>query len=547
MNHEDEFGADVGALLEVNRLDFRLPPSLSVATSRAEKHYPALVQDQVMGDTIQFLVSSGAAYVDLMNSYISFDLLFDLAAANEAIRMSPHVGYANMFQKYVITHSSGVELDRQNAAAGEWAQIKNYYDKSQHKRRVHGSLYCLNDDGRPGNPLWDTNVAYAQGKEGDDGPLGLYDSTTAFNASGYTGFPDGGTTAGYPTAVGNWAPPSKVYLQKERIGTGADTQSAVVPLSAGYIQSYNPDDQTVHVVIPLASIAGIFDNGLIAPSFLMSGMRIDLQTYTKEHFFQLWKTPGGAAQPTWNAADRVRIRGATIHLESFQLTDAITRKLSKISGTSGLEWYWDAVHQSQVTSQGTSVGLQVNRALSRANNVIVKTRSVNRIGNPAVDSFASDPWKTRQLTSDLSTANAAVLSDMNSFQVQLGSEYIPAAPIQDVEDFLHSAIKTFGGFRRIDDVVGVPLWDFIGNQPLLATTAGTANLILGPLGIAAVPLETSSTLQQAGAAISAQRTAVVNCQYTTARADAASARQLDLFIVYSKLATLFLDSTVVRS
>ncbi len=506
MNHEDEFGADVGALLEVNRLDFRLPPSLSVATSRAEKHYPALVQDQVMGDTIQFLVSSGAAYVDLMNSYISFDLLFDLAAANEAIRMSPHVGYANMFQKYVITHSSGVELDRQNAAAGEWAQIKNYYDKSQHKRRVHGSLYCLNDDGRPGNPLWDTNVAYAQGKEGDDGPLGLYDSTTAFNASGYTGFPDGGTTAGYPTAVGNWAPPSKVYLQKERIGTGADTQSAVVPLSAGYIQSYNPDDQTVHVVIPLASIAGIFDNGLIAPSFLMSGMRIDLQTYTKEHFFQLWKTPGGAAQPTWNAAD-----------------------------------------QSQVTSQGTSVGLQVNRALSRANNVIVKTRSVNRIGNPAVDSFASDPWKTRQLTSDLSTANAAVLSDMNSFQVQLGSEYIPAAPIQDVEDFLHSAIKTFGGFRRIDDVVGVPLWDFIGNQPLLATTAGTANLILGPLGIAAVPLETSSTLQQAGAAISAQRTAVVNCQYTTARADAASARQLDLFIVYSKLATLFLDSTVVRS
>ena len=65
------------------------------------------------------------------------------------------------------------------------------------------------------------------------------------------------------------------------------------------------------------------------------------------------------------------------------------------------------------------------------------------------------------------------------------------------------------------------------------------------LAVSAVPLESSSTLQQSGAAISAQRTAVVNM--TWAKSDDTDDRKIDAFVPYSKLATLFLDSVVVRS
>lgn len=546
---DDDYKADVSSLLEVNRLDYRLPPSLSIATSRAEKHYPALNQSTVMGNPIIFTLSSGASYLDLLNSYISFYVQFT-GDAITTVRMPSHVGWANMFQKYIVIHSSGVELDRQNDSVGEMIQIQNYYNRSQQKRRIQGSLYGLNDCPYPMSVLRDTGVAFSQ----------ALDQTWVRPISGGAGaltiFPDGtNTPIGFPQTNQSWMQKYNITGQPVDLSGGFSESRDVVASTSGGISpptTVPARTQAIQVTIPLAHIAGIFDVDLLSPSFLAAGMRIELYTYPKEHFFQLIGVPNPGAvaplqvgQPTvsaWGANNVVTILNPTINVESFTLTDSIVRKLSQISSQSGLEWYWDAVHQTSLATSQKSQSIQVSRALSRANNAIVKSRSSSNLGNAAADSFASDPWDL------IGFAGANDLADgtMQSYQVQLGAQYIPALPIVTTPQYLHSALKTFNQFRRSDEVGGPPLWDFRGLLTVGSVDATRVDITYGGLAVSAVPLESSSTLQQSGAAISAQRTAVVNMEWVNSR-DNTHLRRVDLFVMYSKLATLFLDSVVVRS
>ena len=117
--------------------------------------------------------------------------------------------------------------------------------------------------------------------------------------------------------------------------------------------------------------------------------------------------------------------------------------------------------------------------------------------------------------------------------------------MREKKEFIHSAFKTFSQFRRSDENGGPDDTQFSGYR----VTRNAADADLGQLGVAisCVPLESSSTLQQSGAAISAQRTAVVNMAWSGGEGALIKDRKVDAFVVYSKLATLFLDSVVVRS
>lgn len=564
---DDDYKADISSLLEVNRLDYRLPPSLSIATSRAEKHYPGLNQTVQMGNPIIFTLSSGASYIDVLNSYISFYVQFSGldATTAAAVRMSSHVGWANMFQKYIVIHSSGVELDRQNDAVGEWVQIQNYYNRSKDRRRIQGSLYGLNDCPYPGGVLRDTNQAFAEAFD-QQGVLQI----GAAAASTVNTFPNG------TAAAAGGGQKNQLWNQKY------DFQGAAASPLGGFYENRRVDNSTgggltpgptqaIQVTIPLSQIAGIFDVDLLAPSFLCAGLRLELYTYPKEHFFELLGPLLTAADPvgtapagqltgsgrpigmpnasiTWPAAAVVNIVQPTINVESFTLTDSIVRKLSQISSQSGLEWYWDAIHQTSVSTGQSSGSIQISRALSRANSCVLKTRLATDVGAAAYDSYASLPWDLLGVAATAAlNVNADVDGTLVAYQVQLGAQYIPALPIQTTPQYLHSALKTFNQFRRSDELSGPPLWDFRGLLTIISNTDSIYDTYYGPLAIAAVPLESSSTLQQSGAAISAQRTAVVNYEFARAPITANTLRRVDLFVPYSKLATLFLDSVVVRS
>ena len=229
----NESQADISSLLEVNRLDFRLPPSLSIATSRSMKVYRSQQSSYIAGgQQLQFTLSSGSTYVDFMNSFLKFTVkLPDVIGAAVKPKMPPHCGWANMIQQIRIVHSSGVELDRINTGVGEWLQIQNYYDRSADTRKVVGGLYDLNDTSRP-SPLVNSNNFLARAKEGLNVP---YDATT-FN------------------------------------GDSLETASGEV-----MDISFRPEGKEFPVCIPLSQLLGFFNVDLLAPSFLSAGLQVILQ------------------------------------------------------------------------------------------------------------------------------------------------------------------------------------------------------------------------------------------------------------------------------
>ena len=505
----NESQADISSLLEVNRLDFRLPPSLSIATSRSMKVYRSQQSSYIAGgQQLQFTLSSGSTYVDFMNSFLKFTVkLPDVIGAAVKPKMPPHCGWANMIQQIRIVHSSGVELDRINTGVGEWLQIMNYYDRSADTRKVVGGLYDLNDTSRP-SPLVNSNSALARAKEGLNVP---------YDAAAYHG---------------------------DSMLTGAGQVMDI---------SFRPEGKEFPVCIPLSQLLGFFNVDLLAPSFLSAGLQIHIDMYSPEHFFVCGTDNRGnyTGANGWPSADGdVKIVNPEMHLETFTLTDSIVRKLSQISASSGLEWYFDAVHTMSGGGSEGDYSMQISRALSRANNVIVKTRTKSYIGDTFRDSFGSQPWVLPvnegggTSTNDLSTGDATINGAMNNFQVQLGAQYIPSKSLSQKKEFIHSALKTFSQFRRSDEIGGPDDTQFSGFRTTRNTVKETPNKYMHGLAISAVPLESSSTLQQSGAAISAQRTAVVNMGWV---GGGGTARQVDCFVVYSKLATLFLDSVVVRS
>jgi hypothetical protein len=520
---QDESKADISSLLEVNRLDYRLPPSLSIATSRSMRVYRAQQDVLECGrSSIQFTLASGSTYVDFLNSFLRFKVRFPTLAnaadwATIAPKFSPHTGWAQLIRQVRVVHSGGIELDRTQESAGEFMQIQSYYNGSQQKRRTQGSLYSLNDSTRP-SPIVNGNM--------------LTD-----------------------------------HAQTVREDVGSN---------ATFVHNRSCQGLVVDVAIPLSEIMGIFNVDLLAPSFLTAGMQIHIDMYTPQHFFVCGTTANGEKHVTppaasalpygWPSSAPLLVETPEIHLETFTLTDAIVRKLSQISASGGLEWYFDAVHQMSGNPKGESFySMSITRAMSRANNIIVKCRTQDCIGNSLEDSYGSQTWyKSAAEGGDDYVHNKGEDGTMNNFQVQLGAQYIPSRGLIDRKEYVHSALKTFSQFRRGDDIGGVDDTQFSGyrtqiNSELVNPVAGAnmativaaydARRLLPDAGfkglaISAVPLESSSTLQQSGAAISAQRTANVQMAWVNT---SDRHRRVDAFVVYSKLVALYLDSVIVRS
>ena len=502
--------ADISSLLEVNRLDYRLPPSLSIATSRSMKVYKSMESSYIAGSAqMQFTLSSGATYVDFLNSFLRFKVKMPNNTVGNP-KMPAHCGWAQLIRQIRIVHSSGVEIDRTKDSVGEWIQIQNYYDRSEACRRTQGSLYSLNDTARASSLTMSGNTI-TRAKEG----LNVSDAESKTNT----------------TPLGDYLP--------------SDANEAF------YIDG-DVSNREFDVCIPLAHLAGFFNVDLLALSFLAAGLQVHIDFYKPDHFFVTSTGNNGIPitptmlNPAIPWQGDLKIISPEMHLETFTLTDSILRKLSQISSSSGLEWYFDAVHQMNHTVGESDLSMQITRALSRANNVIVKSRNAKYLGNSLVDSYASQSWV-------LPTEEGGIQEDVKQdgtlveFQVQLGAQYIPSRSLQTKKEVLHSSLKTFSQFRRSDEVGGVDDSQFSGIRTNLATE--TEGVYLSGLAVAAVPLESSSTLQQSGAAISAQRTAVVNMKWKGEAAQVSDygLRRVDAFVVYSKLCTLFLDSVVVRS
>jgi hypothetical protein len=450
MEQENKSNEQVNSLLMVNGLDYRFPPTLSVAVSRSHSAYAANQQIYPEGSTLNCTLSSGAQYVNFRESYLTFTVEVEgllegkdeyrfpssqVEDANAPADFQPgRNGVLNCFESFRWVHSSGTMLEEFNQDMALWSYVRDRYTWSSDQSRSIGSMM---DYG-----MQNKNVHTFK-----------YDAANAINSVS-----------------------KKTYI------------------------------------VPLSCLSDAMNQQQLAPSFLVAGSRFELRLNSLTRAFTK-VTPNATIN---NASIKYSITNASVVLQQIQLTDSIVRALSNISASSGLEYPFTSIAVNSLTTDSESATIQVSRSLSRANCVIVVRRRVDQL-----DSTTVAPNYQSQCPSDLGILE---------YSVQLGGQTIPLSPITSQGEAFWHALVTFGATYDRGACIPVSLQNFTGDA-----TARVSD------GIYAVSLETSSTLNQSGSALSSQRVLVFNFRATTV------ASRYTMFTPHVRLITAFLDSAIVRS
>lgn len=525
MGDGPDMEAGVRSLLEINGLSYRMTPGMSVATSRVTREWNAIRSTYGPGEVLSVPISSGAAYVDPDNSYLTFIVRIRLkngGGRGNNLRFfwgSDRAGRQNclnLFKDMRLTHSSGYEIDRITRGFGPWKYIQNAYTKDQEWHDTVGSLmrgvqltqqgtdFYLNDGA---GPTWGRTTP-------PDAPQAVGDA--AANARALLTvdlMPD----AGHEGTIG------KAYLTQTMRPFGSGTAD---------------DTIDIRCIVPLSCISGVWDNDMLSPSFLMAGARLDMTMQDKTQVWQVRSADGAAINPAldWDYT----IEQPKMVLETITFTDAVLRALSMSSANTGLEIPFIAMHYSNAPIQVADMSIQINRGLSRANMIVV--RMYPNKSNDNSDRCA------------MLDSNAAywVQPDTQGWQAKLGAEFMPAIPITDSLQIYHAVQTAFGNWKA-DRRNTVKMVDFVGGQDF-GPAHGTQKYRFCPyatLGVLAMTLEKSSTLSQSGSPVSAARdlNVVFGSPSLLAYTDAAvwGGLAADVYVPHVTLATVFLDSVLTRS
>jgi|KBSMisStandDraft_5_1062788.scaffolds.fasta_scaffold77845_2 hypothetical protein len=344
---EEKANDQVSSLLMVNGLDYRMPPSLSVAVSRSHAVYVANQQSYIPGQTVNIVMSNGAQYVNFRESYLTFTVTMtgdDTVAANantwslgnQLVQESPAAynpykaenklfvpgrnGALNLFNASRWIHSSGTLLDEMPQDMALWSYIRNRYTYTSDQMWSQGSLAEFG------------NVNSAQ-------------------------------TVWHPLL----------------------NTPATDPTEEKY-------------VIRLSDIADCFNQQQLCPSFICAGSRLELRLSDFSQAFTRIQTVNTTdADPVPGNVSYV-MSNVSIVLQQIQLTDSIVRALSNISASSGLEYPFTSIATNTTINSSQRGSIQQSRALSRANAVIVVRRENSQMNGPRRYDLSSFCPSEKQIT-----------------------------------------------------------------------------------------------------------------------------------------------------
>jgi hypothetical protein len=281
-------------------------------------------------------------------------------------------------------------------------------------------------------------------------------------------------------------------------------------------------------LIPLSDISDAFNQQQLCPSFLCAGSRLELRLNPWEDAFCVQTIAAGAipVAPAVIPSSYV-VSNVEIVLQQVQLTDAISRAIHNTSATSGLEYAFTSVAVTTQTNANTSGSIQLSRALSRANACFVARRSFRQV-SAAVD------IRSRRQTHAPSFLKIVKDGTSGQFRVMLGGQQIPQTPVRsEREAYFHMLVAMGAAFDPTRcNTVSFHDYQGVAFNELSDTVYG-------------ISLETSSTLNQSGSAVSAQR--VLLFDYTDAEVDASGSSQYTMFVPHVRLASCYLDSVIVRT
>jgi len=148
-------GGQVNSLLQINDMDYRIPPALSVVNKRSHGRYPAGHPITNQGQTLQFTFASGAQYINARNSYLAFDV--ELTGAPGAPARTYYLGSKPdgnvgavgascpgalaLFSGFRYIHSGGQVLDELVTDLDLISYQNAMHSKDENWRKSVGSLF----------------------------------------------------------------------------------------------------------------------------------------------------------------------------------------------------------------------------------------------------------------------------------------------------------------------------------------------------------------------------------------------------------------------
>jgi hypothetical protein len=551
----DATATNTSAILSVNGLNYGAnDTSMAVVSSRKFKSFYSLAQSYQNGQILQFVLSSGAEYLNARNSYIKFTMTPKWTAeGNIGSTASFGVGKActNLIREMVMVHSSGAEVDRCQDFA-TWTNHKRLWTRGSDWLQSIGS--CMGIE----SPYKTASVVVE-----DRAKLGYPTDATVTFAVDNTSV--GGTTITIaqvgPTALplGVWEIGDVINIQGDTYTvqlvttqTGTQHELTVSPgktldipdLAVAKVVAFSrqrseqdvntfKSGQTYDFILPLCEVSDIFDqNGQLLPNYLVAGSRLDLTLADPSQAFVLGAIdPAQALLPTEGAIPSFSytITKAEIVLDLYTLVDSVLRQLAAISASSGLSIDFSGIWTNKATHTDGTPSVNISKALSQANATHVVLRDNSKLTRSRT-SFARDSIDTLPYEDNVS-----------SWQFVLGSQFMPQQPVTTLqESFFQSQVA----WMRLDQALPntVDLNSKYNGEPDEQAN-DLYNKTDPHTGLISLSMERNAMLTNSGQAISAQRGLQFVFNLGNARPAVTSST---IFIDYLRLVDIFTDQITVR-
>jgi hypothetical protein len=263
----------------------------------------------------------------------------------------------------------------------------------------------------------------------------------------------------------------------------------------GVGQRVFPDNE---YIIPLGDLAPFFQDDVLSPSSLCSGMRIELTCATINNAYEC-KIDAGNTAITASV-----ISGIELNLDSYRLSAGAMSALNSMAASSGLVLTFPDINNSKFNKAvgSTSFNAEVRQSVSMANQVYAVVRNSANVGNPAADSFTVlQPTAT------------------SSYQYRVASIYLPQVPVVGPKQY-YAQLSYVRGDTRSGREVGFR-GDVANNNALACATI--ARYSTKGSGMA-LNNSTNLTLQMTVSAV---------------------ASDIDVFLMHTKRVVVFLESVTV--
>lgn len=257
-----------------------------------------------------------------------------------------------------------------------------------------------------------------------------------------------------------------------------------------------------------------------------------------------------------NLANTAQIYNIYLLLDSFQMNDAVIKKINEISATTdGLTYMYDS--HDWVSTQVPTIGVveaQVSQARTRIKYSFAVVRDNAAPTNPYIPSLCSEGVSLRPVGPAVPSQEIETFGQtVNSYQSILGSLYFPQQPLTLLSEFMMNQLYMFRkSFQDDHDCSTLTKQDYGGAQGQQLYAAGVA---VAPtqnenwcfpygMGVFGFTAERSCLLQLTGLTISNARLLRHRFNFTQAPVSGGG-RVIDVFTSFTRQAKIFLAGRVV--